>query len=170
MGCPKEYYEANRDKILEQHRLYYQTNRQRFLEKAREYHLKNKEKRCASSRRYRSTHRDYYLAKNREYYRANRENIIQQARLYNGRADVKLRSRLNRIRRTYGETILEWYKKQDGHCIKCGERERINVHHIDLDRGNNSASNLVLLCNSCHTKFHRFQPNPVHLFQEWLNQ
>lgn len=40
-------------------------------------------------------------------------------------------------------------------CIRCGKNEgKIDIHHIDKDRTNNKAPNILILCSSCHAKLH----------------
>lgn len=40
-------------------------------------------------------------------------------------------------------------------CERCGERNvRLDVHHIDKDKSNNSVENIMILCVSCHAKLH----------------
>lgn len=45
-------------------------------------------------------------------------------------------------------------------CKKCGKilyqtrKPKGYVHHIDVNRGNNKAANLILLCHSCHHEVH----------------
>ena len=45
-------------------------------------------------------------------------------------------------------------------CKRCGKvlylslNPKGHVHHIDINRENNKATNLVLLCSSCHKKLH----------------
>lgn len=42
-------------------------------------------------------------------------------------------------------------------CQFCGRSDvRLDVHHIDHNRKNNSADNLMILCASCHAKMHYF--------------
>jgi len=49
-------------------------------------------------------------------------------------------------------------KKRDGFkCRKCdedGTNFKLFVHHIDMDKHNNSEDNLVTVCSSCHSKIH----------------
>ena len=45
-------------------------------------------------------------------------------------------------------------------CSNCGSSNRIHIHHIDLDRLNNSINNLMPLCNSCHNKAHHWEQCP----------
>jgi len=61
-------------------------------------------------------------------------------------------------------TELEWYEKRkeiykrDGHtcqgtnCKNVGQRVPLDVHHINDDSNNNTLTNLISLCRSCHVK------------------
>lgn len=43
----------------------------------------------------------------------------------------------------------------DNHCCRiCDKDYDLHVHHIDYERTNNSYSNLVTLCSSCHRAVH----------------
>lgn len=39
-------------------------------------------------------------------------------------------------------------------CERCGTTENLGLHHKDGNPANNDPSNLMTLCNSCHTKWH----------------
>lgn len=39
-------------------------------------------------------------------------------------------------------------------CGLCGSRMELHRHHLDWDHSNNSSSNVVLLCQRCHTVLH----------------
>ena len=39
-------------------------------------------------------------------------------------------------------------------CEHCGTMNQLAIHHQDKDITNNSPSNLMTLCSSCHTKHH----------------
>lgn len=51
-------------------------------------------------------------------------------------------------------------ERDEDKCQCCGcERDgqftnRLTVHHIDTDKGNNSPSNLITLCQQCHLSLH----------------
>jgi len=47
------------------------------------------------------------------------------------------------------------YRKLFHKCQQCGQTYDLLVHHIDKDRSNNSASNLVVVCMSCHAIIHK---------------
>jgi hypothetical protein len=43
-------------------------------------------------------------------------------------------------------------------CEHCGTTNaRMATHHIDKDHTNNNIENILVLCNSCHTKLHNHQ-------------
>ena len=44
-------------------------------------------------------------------------------------------------------------------CDICGKVGKMDVHHIDGNRNNNTAENLIVICRSCHMKIHH--PNGV---------
>jgi hypothetical protein len=39
-------------------------------------------------------------------------------------------------------------------CEECGFVGRVEVHHINKDRDNNSRENVRILCKGCHIKLH----------------
>jgi len=41
-----------------------------------------------------------------------------------------------------------------GECSRCGETERLNVHHIDRNKRNQAKANLDVLCCTCHQHEH----------------
>ena len=124
----------------------------------RYYQQPNVKKACyARAKRYKATHREQINAWSRTY----------RKDWYHNRGG-KERYRLNRLRTQYGEEAYQWYLAQPKKCAKCGSSEQIHIHHIDQNSANNVISNLALLCNSCHQSFHRYQPNPVRLYYEWL--
>ena len=49
------------------------------------------------------------------------------------------------------------FYETDNSCALCGARNAriLEVHHIDENRENNAYDNLIVLCNPCHTSYHR---------------
>ncbi|MCG3203933.1 MAG: hypothetical protein KCHDKBKB_00610 [Elusimicrobia bacterium] len=39
-------------------------------------------------------------------------------------------------------------------CQCCGGKKRLDAHHLDGDRKNNSVSNLITICRDCHYLLH----------------
>ena len=44
------------------------------------------------------------------------------------------------------------FKEAHKFCMNCGNDKHLDIHHIDGDRHNNIATNLMVLCRSCHMK------------------
>jgi len=40
-------------------------------------------------------------------------------------------------------------------CLQCGAIGDLHQHHLDWNHDNNDPSNVVLLCETCHTFIHR---------------
>ena len=51
-------------------------------------------------------------------------------------------------------------------CLVCGEKEVIDIHHIDCNRENNSPNNLIPLCPTHHAYMHR---GKQHLIIDVIN-
>ena len=79
-GYSQEYYQRNRDEILEQNREYYQKNREKELEQRREHYQKNREKRLEQRREHYQKNREKELERRREHYQKNRDEINEQRR------------------------------------------------------------------------------------------
>lgn len=40
-------------------------------------------------------------------------------------------------------------------CENCSSDINLDIHHKDLDKGNNNPTNLIKLCRSCHVRLHK---------------
>ena len=49
-------------------------------------------------------------------------------------------------------------RDEAGACQKCGETERLHIHHKDRNKHNQDPSNLIVLCLPCHRAEHRGEP------------
>lgn len=74
----------------------------------------------------------------RAYYEKKKPNMAQQAKRVKWRRSAQYR-----------------YMKKVGYCLMCLCEKDLCIHHRDNDLTNNSISNLVVLCRSCHSKFHK---------------
>jgi hypothetical protein len=53
----------------------------------------------------------------------------------------------------YYQRIRREIKEQK--CFCCGKQDgRLDTHHLDRDKSNNSAENMLVLCASCHAFLH----------------
>lgn len=46
------------------------------------------------------------------------------------------------------------YIKYNKSCDICGNKKKLEIHHKDHNKLNNSLDNLTLLCEECHTDHH----------------
>ncbi len=54
-------------------------------------------------------------------------------------------------------------------CNICGSTENLLVHHIDGNRDNNSLSNLLPVCGSCHGKIHSSKEYQSEVIEMYTN-
>lgn len=59
-------------------------------------------------------------------------------------------------------------KEKGSKCYICGEKENIDVHHIDGDRANNQLKNLIPVCRYCHIGIHKARENYEHWYSKLL--
>lgn len=69
------------------------------------------------------------------------------------------------------------FERDDNTCQLCRAKEKLLIHHIDLDDRNNNTDNLIVLCASCHVRYHRtngikpvFRAKEVEVLQGWQRQ
>lgn len=51
-------------------------------------------------------------------------------------------------------TVNNYRKFKKDKCILCASTKYLCVHHIDLNRNNNTIENLITICKQCHQKYH----------------
>ena len=61
---------------------YYQANRDKILERDKKYHQLNCDKRCKYQKEYRETNKDKILENKKDYYQANRDKILAYKKQY----------------------------------------------------------------------------------------
>lgn len=177
----KDYQKNWRDKHKEYLRLwskdYYQKNRQTILERGRKYREENREELNAKRRnnpekkdaykKYVERNREKVLAAKKAYKQANKEKVATYHREYR----KKNRERYNHLQkqRDYLEktaegtfTLEEWHELKLFHdftCLCCKRKEpeiKLTADHvIPLSAGGkNYISNIQPLCHSCNSQKH----------------
>lgn len=85
MICPirsgKEYYEDNKEKILDQCKHYREANKEKIIERQKEYTESNKEKIRERRQQYRISNKEQLNEKAKQYREANKEKINEKQRL-----------------------------------------------------------------------------------------
>ena len=65
------------------------------------------------------------------------------------------------------KSLLPIIFAEQSECIICGSKENLNVHHVNHASSDDEEyarkSNVVVLCRSCHEKYHNTYPNSTPL-------
>jgi len=78
----KEYYEVNKETILEQKKEYYETNKEALLEQRKEYREANKEAISEQKKEHYEANKEAISKQKKEYYEANKEAISERDKEY----------------------------------------------------------------------------------------
>lgn len=164
--CRKQYYNENKDKILEQQKQAYDRNPDKKIAYAQEYQIENPDVHRKASKKYHENHKQ----ESEIYYQDNREKIILAAKLWwselkkeNPEKHKALRKAAKHRRRALeanaegfftAKDIQEIYKQQLGRCLYCGIELNGN-YHIDhkiplIRSGTNWPNNLCCSCPKCN--------------------
>lgn len=78
----KEYYEDNKEVLLEKQKQKYEENKEMFLSRRKEYRDQNKDKIYEINKQYRLNNHDKVVQKKKEYYQNNKETILSKNKEY----------------------------------------------------------------------------------------
>ena len=87
----KQYYEQNREKLLEQKQDYYQKNKDEILEQQCEYYEKNKQQIRKQQKQYYEQNKEQLLEQKKQYREQNREKLLEQKQDYYQKNKDKIR-------------------------------------------------------------------------------
>lgn len=104
--------------------------------------------------------RDKNKDKIKAYRLKNKEKISQQEKEYRIKNRAKRTKQFRDLR--FDKSVDDVYKYYSNSCWFCNSKEKtLHIHHKDGkgfnefgNSANNSLSNLVLICSSCHIKLH----------------
>lgn len=68
----------------------------------------------------------------------------------------------------FNNTLKKKIRSREKLCRICGIKEKLDVHHIDYDKYNNSIFNLICLCRKCHIKTNYNRSFWTNLFQRMI--
>jgi hypothetical protein len=81
--------------------------------------------------------------------------------------------KLFRVEQDYGKGGVEAWQRDKGCCVLCDVSyadRMVFIHHLDRNRKNNTAGNLVCLCYTCHRLVHGLSEHPHLLrFLHWFH-
>lgn len=91
----------------------------------------------------------------------NKEKILEGKRLYRlqNKEKISLYQKAYKSKTKHINNKLARRLKDAYQCLRCGTNEQLEVHHIKHQRfggGHNDINNLVVLCKTCHAKWHKY--------------
>jgi len=106
----KEWYEVNREKVLEGRKNYREANKAKIAEQAKAYYEANKEKRAEQGKAYYEANKEKLSAYQKAYYEANKEKRAEQVKAYCEANKEKINAYL-RARYEANKEKINAYKK-----------------------------------------------------------
>ena len=103
----KEYYEDNKDIILQKQREYAENNREKILQRHRGYYDDNRDILSQKSKDYRENNREKILQKHRDYYQQNREVRIEYSAKYQNEHKEERHEHNKQYRESHKEQIFK---------------------------------------------------------------
>jgi 5-methylcytosine-specific restriction endonuclease McrA len=161
----KDYYQANKPKILEEKKLYYAENREDILKDKKQYHVEHREERRVYSERYYASNKHEINEARRLDYAENAEEICAERRVWNkaNRHIVREWERAARNNRRGApgkitkKNIVDIFEQSGGICSYCLKETAYEDHELEhclpLSRGgSNYAHDCVMSCESCNRR------------------
>jgi len=78
----KEYYQKNKEEILEKVKSYYETNKDAIAEKGKAYRDINKEAIAEKDKAYRDANKEAIAEKDKAYYKTNKDAMLEKMKVY----------------------------------------------------------------------------------------
>ena len=131
----KKYYEANRDKILEQHKQYRENNKEKIAEGQRQYYQDNKDKIGKRHKRYYEANKEKLLEQRKQCYQDNKEKEREKHKQYYENNKEKVSERHKQYRENNKEKIAEgqrqYYKNNKDKVLeRCKQYREDNKEKI----------------------------------------
>lgn len=119
----KKHRQANKEKIAERDKQYNKANKEKIAEHKRQYNRVNKEKIAEYWKKYRKTNKEKVTEFRKQYRQKNKERF----RLYNSRRRTKKKILPNTLTHEQWNQILEHF---NGCCALTGSTEDIHIEHF----------------------------------------
>jgi 5-methylcytosine-specific restriction endonuclease McrA len=157
----KQYYQANRDRLLAEKATYYQDNKEKLKAYQAMYAKENKEKVAGRSVSWRKRNPDARKAICARYRQANKEKVLVHHQ--NRRAAVRASGKLS------ADIVNKLMTLQRGKCAVCREDLEKVGKHIDhiipiALCGSNTDDNVQLLCPTCNLS--KGAKHPIEYMQQ----
>ena len=133
----KQYYEDNKEVILERQNQYYKDNTDKCNESKRNYYANNKVKCNERDKKYRDNNKEKIKKVKKEYTKTHKKET----------------KNLN-LKRCYGITIEQYnqmFNVQEGKCKVCGKHQSELYQPLGVDHNHTTGKVRGLLCPNCNS-------------------
>jgi len=124
----KEYYNDNKDKLIEYLKKYYNINKDEKIKYQKEYRLAHRDEISEKSKENYKLNKDKFLEKNKEYYYDNKDEILQQKKDYYNKNKNEILEKWKQNYNKNKDKILE--KQKEKITCECG----VELRKSDLAR------------------------------------
>lgn len=177
----KQYYQENRDAIIERNKQYKQANQNKITKQLEQYRQENRDINAKRQKQYYQKNRDAILEHAKQYRQENQNAILERKAKWRGQNPEKQRAYKQRRKAIKKElphtlTVEQWEaikKRFNNGCAYCGcGGELEQEHFVPLSKGGGyTHNNIVPACKSCnnskYTKsFFEWYPQQVFYSQE----
>ena len=109
--CDKQYYEENKEEILEKQKEYYEENKEEILERNKQYNEEHKEEILEYMKQYYKEHKEELKEKKKQYYEEHKEEIAEKNKQYREEHKEELKEKNKQYREEHKEQIAEYQKR-----------------------------------------------------------
>ena len=154
----KQYCKANKEKVAEAKKQYYENNKDKILEQRKQHYEDNKEMILEYQKQYRENNREKVAERKKQYYEANKDKIAEYKKQHDkqyyqtpqgqvARFNGRQRRRAKEEQQGAGITKDQWLEMMnffDWKCAYSGERLTNNTRSVDhIVPLNNNGDNMV---------------------------
>lgn len=153
--CDKEYYQANRDKILEYNKKYRQANKEKIAEYHREYYQENHEE----YKKYKQVNKEKISDYQKEYNQVNREKQKEYQKEYNqaNREKLKEYQQTNRAKINSWAKIYQRERRRSDPLFRLKQVLRVQSGRVKSKFGTKSRTAQLLGCTWEQAQTHLIQ-------------
>lgn len=123
----RDYYQKNREKILEKRKEYYKKNKGKLNAYGREWRKKNRESVNARFRRYYELNKEKEIERHRIYYMKNKKKCIERAMEYQKKKEEKRCCDNCNWQRTFDEHCVDFIKESGESCPYWKQKESVDI-------------------------------------------
>ena len=121
-GYSQEYYEENKQQILEQKQQYYEQNKQQIRKQQKQYYEENKQQILEQKQQYYEQNKEKILDKKQQYYEENKQQILEQKQQYYEQNKEKI---LEQQKQHYEQNKQQIRKQQKQYRQRKKEEKRL---------------------------------------------